>query len=166
MNIFFDVDFTILSVDAGLRRGTHQVFERLAEDGHDIYLWSGKGARWSVVRKHRLAPFLSGVFAKPLEDFDAALEWLRVTPAPDFVVDDYGEIVCHFGGYHIPEFLYSRDDDDELETVYEVVSDLTAAGRTSHPRWKPRRTGQPADPGALPSSVARATRQLGRAEQP
>ena len=152
MNIFFDVDFTILSMDDRLRRGTHDVFGQLVEDGHKVYVWSGKGARWGVVRQHQLEPFLSGVFAKPLEDFDAALLWLRVSPTPDFVVDDYAEIVHHFGGYHIPEFYHSRDDDDELEAVYQVVTELTARGLAAHPRWRPR--PKPLDEGLDPDSIA------------
>jgi hypothetical protein len=146
VHIFFDCDYTILSFDQALRSRTKEVFSRLVEDGHQLYLWSGEGARWSVVRRHELEPYLSGVFGKPLHDFDAGLRRLQVTPVPDFVIDDYPGIVRHFGGYHIPEFYSSRsDDDDELESVYEVVTEVAATGRTDHPRWWPgqvSRSGQ------------------------
>jgi hypothetical protein len=146
VNVFFDCDYTILSFDQKLRRGTHHVFGRLVEDGHNLFLWSGEGARWSVVRAHDLGSYLSGVFAKPLQDFEAGLKRLQVSPTPDFVIDDYPGIVRHFGGYHIPEFYFSKDDDDdELETVYQVVSEQASTGSASHPRWSPR-TGPPAPP--------------------
>jgi len=149
LNIFFDCDYTILSFDEGLRRGTHDVFARLGQDGHRLFLWSGLGARWDVVRRHGLGPSLSGVFAKPLQDFDTDLRRLGVVPKPDFVIDDYPAIVRHFGGYHIPEFYYrGRDDDDELEIVYQVVAEFDATGCSSHPRWSPRiPTTEPPDPG-------------------
>jgi hypothetical protein len=143
VNIFFDCDYTILSFDQTLRRGTHEVFGRLVGDGHRLYLWSGEGERWAVVRQHGLDPYLSGVFAKPLQDFEAGLQRLRVTPTPDFVIDDYPGIVRHFGGYHIPEFYFGRDDDDELESVYQVIAELETAGSTSHPRWVARTSSRP-----------------------
>jgi hypothetical protein len=144
VHIFFDCDYTILSFDQALRSRTKEVFSRLVEDGHQVYLWSGEGARWSVVRRHELEPYLSGVFGKPLHDFDAGLKRLQVTQVPDFVIDDYPGIVRHFGGYHIPEFYSSRsDDDEELESVYEVVTEVAATGRTDHPRWWPGETSRP-----------------------
>ena len=52
MNIFFDVDYTILGLDDSLRPGTKETFRKLIDDGHSIYIWSGVGLRWEVVRKH------------------------------------------------------------------------------------------------------------------
>jgi len=144
VNIFFDCDYTILSFDQKLRRGTHEVFGRLVEDGHRLFLWSGEGARWAVVRAHDLGSYLSGVFAKPLQDFEAGMRRLQVTTMPDFVIDDYPGIVRYFGGYHIPEFYFAReDDDDELETVYQVISEVAATGKASHPRWSARTASGP-----------------------
>jgi hypothetical protein len=136
VNIFFDVDYTILSVDQALRRGTRQVFGQLVDDGHKLYLWSGEGERWGVVRQHQLEDYLSGVFSKPLHDFDAGLQRLGVSPVPDFVIDDYPGIVRHFGGYQIPEFYHSRNDDDELQTVYEVITEFESSGAATHMRWR------------------------------
>ena len=138
MNIFFDIDYTILSYDQALRRGTQATFARLVEDGHQVYVWSGEGIRWSVVRQHNLEPYVSGVFAKPLRDFSAGLSRMQISPTPDFVIDDYPEIVGYFGGYFVPEFYSSRDDDDELESVYQVIVDLVANGHATHHRWRPR----------------------------
>ena len=38
MNIFFDVDNTIITWDVKLRPGVEEIFTRLREDGHTIYL--------------------------------------------------------------------------------------------------------------------------------
>jgi hypothetical protein len=149
VNIFFDIDYTILSFDRALRRGTQATFARLTEDGHQVYVWSGEGVRWNVVRDHGLEPYVSGVFAKPLFDFAAGLQRLGVSPTPDFVIDDYPEIVRYFGGYFIPEFYSSRDDDDELESVYQVIADLVTHGNVTHQRWRP----QSAEVGELISGV-------------
>lgn len=138
MNIFFDCDYTILSADQKLRPATHEVFGRLVDDGHNLYLWSGEGERWPVVREHRLGGYLTGVFSKPLKDFNAGLELFKIPVVPDFVIDDFPMIVRHFGGFFIAEFFMSDDDDDELQSVYEVVTEVTANGASGHPRWWPR----------------------------
>ena len=53
MNIFFDVDYTILSMDGSLRPDTVGVFEQIIKDGHTIYIWSGQGLRWTEVKEHK-----------------------------------------------------------------------------------------------------------------
>lgn len=89
MHIFFDVDYTILSLDLRLRKGTRRLFERLVSDGHHVYLWSGAGQRWDVAHRFALDPYLSGVFLEPLSHYDEELVRLKVPIVPDFVVDDY-----------------------------------------------------------------------------
>ena len=69
MNIFFDVDYTILGLDNSLRPDTREVFQRLVDEGHLVYIWSGQGERWEVVRKFELESFVSGVYEKPLSDY-------------------------------------------------------------------------------------------------
>ena len=64
MNIFFDVDYTILGLDDSLRPDTIETFQKLNDDGHKIYIWSGMGERWEVVRKHNLEPLIKGVYEK------------------------------------------------------------------------------------------------------
>ncbi|HEY2331822.1 MAG TPA: hypothetical protein VGH94_07860, partial [Acidimicrobiales bacterium] len=66
MRIFFDVDYTILSIDYKLRSGTRDVWERLIADGHEIHVWSGEGKRYQVLRDHNLEDLVSGVYHKPI----------------------------------------------------------------------------------------------------
>ena len=61
MKVFFDVDYTILGLDNSLRPGTKETFQKLLDDGHSIYIWSGMGERWEVIEEHDLGQYVSGV---------------------------------------------------------------------------------------------------------
>jgi hypothetical protein len=139
MHIFFDVDYTILGRDFTLRPGTHEVFARLRDDGHDVYVWSGEGERWGVVRKHGLEELVVGVYGKPLLDYENRLEEFGIPVVPDFVIDDYPEIVRAFGGVCITDYVSVHDghNDVELEVVYEIIRALAAGEVPDHPRYYP-----------------------------
>ena len=51
MNIFFDVDYTILGLDNSLRPDTKETFQALLDEEHKIYIWSGMGERWEVFKR-------------------------------------------------------------------------------------------------------------------
>lgn len=142
MNVFFDVDYTILSYDNGIRPGTHEVFQRLVADEHRIYIWSGQGLRWAEINEHKLAGSVTDVFHKPTWDYVARLEELGVEVVPDFVVDDYPGIVEAFGGFLVAEFFRKRQvDDAEMYAVYEAICDYVKNGTSSHPSYRPRPRG-------------------------
>ena len=102
MKIFFDVDYTILGLDDTLRPGTKETLQKLTDDNHQVYIWSGMGERWEVVERHQLTPLVSGVYEKPTHHFHERLEELAVPFEPDFVIDDYPEVVAAFGGVWVP----------------------------------------------------------------
>ena len=77
MNIFFDVDYTILGLDNSLRPDTKETFQALLDEEHKIYIWSGMGERWEVVNKFELNPLVSGVYEKPTHHFHERLEERR-----------------------------------------------------------------------------------------
>ena len=62
MKIFFDVDYTILRLDDSLRPGTMETLQKIKDDGHDIYIWSGLRERWEVLKKHNLETLISGLY--------------------------------------------------------------------------------------------------------
>ncbi|MBI4507976.1 MAG: hypothetical protein HY691_20815, partial [Chloroflexi bacterium] len=67
MNVFFDVDGTIVGTwDGALRPLVREVFEQLRSDGHHIYIWSGVGLRWREVEEHDLRMLIVTCFHKPL----------------------------------------------------------------------------------------------------
>ena len=95
VNIFFDVDNTIITWDVKLRPGVHEVFTRLREDGHTIYLWSGMGPRWEVVQRFDLH---------------------------EHVIDDHVEIIHAFTGSHVPEPMLPLDRDKVMWRVYDEIT--------------------------------------------
>jgi hypothetical protein len=124
MNVFFDVDQTILGTDGTLRPLVREVFEKLVEEGHRIFVWSGMRTgdvvRAEVVERHALAVYVTDCFRKPL--FDYRQQWLRTGSEvqPDFCVDDYPEIVEAFGGVLVKPYVSARADAD-LERVYQAI---------------------------------------------
>lgn len=125
MNIFFDVDETILGYDGSLRPLVKQTFESLVEEGHTIFVWSGvrtgELVRAEVVERHGLAAYVTDCFQKPR--FDYREQWRRTGIAiqPDFCVDDYPEIVEVFGGILIRPYPTERPADTELERVHAAI---------------------------------------------
>ena len=128
MNIFFDVDGTIVgTVDGALRPLVHEVFGRLRDDGHAVYIWSGVGLRWPEIDRHDLRPLISDCFQKPLWNHRARLSELDVPVFPDFVIDDHEEMVAAFDGLTVERF-YSHDPGDrEMERVYRAITERSGA---------------------------------------
>ena len=133
LNVFFDVDFTILSIDGDLRTGTRDTFERLVADGHRVYIWSGVGMRTEDIHANNLLDLVSGIYVKPLEDFEAGLRQFNVDVHPDLVVDDVWTIVNHFGGIHCTPFYYPSETDNEMALMYELISQYASSGHAEHP---------------------------------
>lgn len=131
LNIFFDVDYTLITWDVKLRPGVHEVFSRLREEGHTIYLWSGMGPRWEVVRRFELHEHVADCFWKPLYDHHARLGELGIPMVPDFVIDDHLEIVEAFVGAHIKEPAMPLHTDTEMWRVYDVIQSFVANGGPS-----------------------------------
>ena len=129
MNIFFDVDETILGYDGSLRPLVKQVFQSLVEDGHRVFVWSGvrtgETVRTEVVLRHGLDPFVTDCYQKPR--FDYREQWRRTGIAiqPDFCVDDYPDIVEVFGGFLIRPYAMAGPD-TELERVYAAIKSAHA----------------------------------------
>jgi len=121
VNVFFDVDYTILSVDGRLRTHVREVFEKLREDGHTIYIWSGVGLRTAEVRRFELDEYVTKIFVKPLADYRNEARRSGVEPLPDFCIDDHRAVVDAFGGYHISEYFFTNEHDQEMLRVYDAV---------------------------------------------
>ena len=128
MKIFFDVDYTILGLDDSLRPGTMETLTQLRDEGNEIYIWSGMGERWEVVEKFNLKPLISGVYEKPTHHFHERLEELGVPFEPEFVIDDYPEVVSAFGGVWVPPYFFKRNFDQEMSRIYRIVRDFTSTG--------------------------------------
>ena len=113
--------------DGQLRNHTEEVFIRLTEAGHSIYIWSGVGIRRFDMRLHGLDGYVADYFVKPLYRHRERLEEMDVTVVPDYVIDDHAEVILSFdAGYHIPDI--ARTGDRELLNVLEEIEAL-ANGR-------------------------------------
>ena len=143
MNIFFDVDYTILGLDNSLRPDTREVFQRLVDEGHLVYIWSGQGERWEVVRKFQLEPLISGVYEKPLHNHHERLEGLGVPLVPDFVIDDYPEVAAAFGGVWVRPYFFKGSPDQEMERVYSIIKDFACTGTSEDSRYRAKGTQVP-----------------------
>ena len=143
MKIFFDVDYTILGLDDTLRPGTVDTFQRLKDDGHDIYIWSGMGQRWEVVEKHNLTPLVSGVYEQPTHHFHERLSELSVPFEPEFVIDDYPEVVAAFGGVWVPPYFFKRSFDQEMDRIYRIVGDFLRSGTSEDRQYRAKGTKLP-----------------------
>ncbi len=122
LNVFFDVDNTLIMWDGKLRNHAHEVFTKLREDGHTIYVWSGVGIRRWDMRRHKLDEFVEDYFLKPLEDHHERLKTYDVHVFPDYVIDDHKSVVDAFFGYHIPDM--AGPDDRELLEVYAHITEV------------------------------------------
>ena len=136
MNIFVDVDFTILGLDNTLRPGTRELFDKLVRDGHKIYIWSGVGNRQRDIENHGLDSLVSGIYTKPLNDFHVNLAQFGIPVTPEFVLDDHPEIVEAFGGVHMLPYLFYKVTDDEMENVYRVFNEYICKGYSEHQRFR------------------------------
>lgn len=122
MNVFFDVDGTILcSSDESLRPMVREVFRSLSDDGHRIHIWSGVGIRWREIDQHHLRHLIVGCYLKPVQNYRPSLPLLGVPIEPDFVVDDHPDIVRAFGGHAIKPYLRHDPSDLEMLAAYEAV---------------------------------------------
>lgn len=133
MNVFFDVDGTILGEDGSLRPHTRAVFERLIADGHTLYIWSGVGLRTDEVEAAGLQSLVTGIYVKPLFEFVAGLERHGIPVKPDFVIDDYPTIVEHYGGLRIKRYEWADDLDVELLAIPDLVAAMELQRTQSDP---------------------------------
>jgi len=127
MNVFFDTDFTLVGSNAQLRPGVRECFQKLTEDGHKVYVWSGVRAPWEIANYFRLGEFISGIFLKPLSNHHDELIFLGIPVTPDFCVDDNTSIIDVFGGYQIPPYVFTEVPDDHMWRVYEAVKQFAVS---------------------------------------
>ena len=128
MNIFFDMDYTLLGLDNSLRPNTREVMQRLKDDGHTLYVWSGVGIRWPEVKQHKLEPFITDCFVKPLKNFVEELERANLPVKPDLVIDDYPEVPTALGGIWVRPYFFNTVADNEMERVYTIIQDYARDG--------------------------------------
>ncbi len=129
MKIFFDVDYTLIADDGSLRPHVKEIFEKIKQDGHDIYIWSGVGLRWEVVNRHDLKQYIETCYIKPLSDYRESLVELGVNIMPDFCIDDHNGVVLAFSGTAVRPYYTKNPNDEEMLRVYQ---DIQAAAKNEN----------------------------------
>ena len=137
LNIYFDCDYTILAMDGSLRPRTREVFSNLIEDEHKVFIWSGVGLRTKDMERLNLMDLISGIFVKPIAEFEDGLDRFSVSPRPDFVIDDQREIVEFFGGVHIEPYYFRASEDGQMDDLYQCIADFSQTGNSTHRGFKP-----------------------------
>ena len=137
LNIYFDCDYTILAMDGSLRPRTREVFSNLIEDEHKVFIWSGVGLRTKDMERLNLMDLISGIFVKPIAEFEDGLDRFSVSPRPDFVIDDHREIVEFFGGVHIEPYYFRASEDGQMDDLYQCIADFSQTGNSTHRGFKP-----------------------------
>ena len=89
------------------------------------------------MERHELEDLVSGVYQKPLEDFEAGLETFGVPVRPDFVIDDYPEIVTEFGGVVARPYYFRQFKDTEMDRIYQIVREYVEYGYSDEVGFRP-----------------------------
>jgi hypothetical protein len=112
MNVFFDVQGTLLTMEEVPRPRAREAFLMLKEAGHDLYLWSSGGAGYAATAADLLgvADLVSGCFDKRQEP-DVPV---------DFAVDDDASVVEAHGGHRIKPFDGDARDEELLRVAESV----------------------------------------------
>ncbi len=136
MNIFFDMDYTLLGLDNTLRPNAREVLQRLKDDGHTLYVWSGVGIRWPEVKQHNLEPFITDCFVKPIKNYVEETERANLPVKPDLVIDDYPEVPTALGGIWVRPYFFNTVADNEMERVYTIIQDFARDGYSNDSNFR------------------------------
>lgn len=116
LNVFFDVDHTLVHVDQHdnyLRPGAEEAMARLKAAGHNVYVWSAGGQEYveRIVRVHELTAWVDGCFDKDP----------KVQPRPDLIIDDDWYLVEKYGGHVVSQYKVVNHADRELLDIIDIL---------------------------------------------
>ncbi|HKS91853.1 MAG TPA: hypothetical protein VJQ83_07985 [Tepidiformaceae bacterium] len=119
MNIYFDVDHTLVFIDQytnALRPGAREAMQRLKDAGHGVYVWSASGKPHveRICEMHGLSPWVDGMFDKDP----------RVQPFPDFIIDDDWYLVQKYGGHLVSQYKAVNLEDQEFADAIQTLVSL------------------------------------------
>ena len=116
MNIFFDVDHTLLlnTKDYSvLRPGAHISMQKLSELGNEVHVWSAGGKTYCerIVEQHGLTNWVTDCHDKSP----------KVQPQPDVIIDDDQYLVEKYGGFTVSQYKKINEKDRELLEITEQI---------------------------------------------
>ena len=136
LNIFIDVDYTLIAANGSLRPNARELFLRLQDAGHSPWVWSGMGIRKDEMVRHGLDGCVAGYLVKPLDDYQKTLRRLEPEMWPDLIVDDHSEIVEAFGGITVRPYFFTDADDRELRRAADALLQFASTGECEDPAFR------------------------------
>ncbi len=139
MNIFIDVDYTLISANGSLRPHAHGLFRDLHSAGHTLWVWSGVGIRQAEIEKHGLGGMAAGYAVKPTFDYLQAIRRSPPPALPDLIIDDHPEIVRALGGFQVSPYFFVDERDAELKRASAALLAYAIDGICDDPSFIPPR---------------------------
>ena len=136
LNIFIDVDYTLIAANGSLRPNARELFLRLQDAGHQPWVWSGMGIRKDDMVRHGMDGCVAGYQVKPLDDYIKTLRRLDPDAWPDLIVDDHSEIVEAFGGITVRPYFFTDADDRELRRAADALLQYAETGECEDPAFR------------------------------
>ncbi len=136
LNIFIDVDYTLIAANGSLRPNARELFLRLREAGHRPWVWSGMGIRREEMIRLGMDGCAAGYLVKPLDDYLKTLRRLEPEAWPDLIVDDHSEIVEAFGGITVRPYFFTDADDRELRRAADALLQYAETGECADPAFR------------------------------
>jgi hypothetical protein len=59
---------------------------------------------------------------------------------PDFVIDDYLEIVSTFGGVYVSPYYFGNGVDSQMERIYNIVREFAQTGHSDDRQYRAKGT--------------------------
>ena len=136
LNIFIDVDYTLIAANGSLRPNARELLLRLRKAGHRPWVWSGMGIRKEEMVRHGLDGCVAGYLVKPLDDYLKSLGRLKPEAWPDLIVDDHIEIVEAFGGVTVRPYFFTDAEDRELRRAADALLQYAETGECADPAFR------------------------------
>ncbi len=131
MNIFFDIDMTLINpLDRAIRPYAKWCVGQLKKAHHSIYLWSRRGKENCLDVAKTLGIPEGHCFKKPPLINLEKIAYLPVRP--DFVIDDDPEDVTHaWPGMLVLPYCasYTAADDKEMIRVLDIIVPVEKASK-------------------------------------
>jgi hypothetical protein len=137
LDLFIDVDYTLLSAAGSLRPHARSLFERLTDAGHRVWVWSGVGIRREEMTRHGIDPLVSGYSIKPVEDFVRHLRRFPPPAWPSLVLDDHEDIVRALGGVLVPPYFFEDHRDSALQRACDLLLAYGTHSQLKSPSFYP-----------------------------
>ena len=99
VNIFVDVDLTLVDYNQNLIPGAREALQRLVDRGCHLFLWSTAGRKYAevIAARHQLSDLFEGFAAKP-----------------DILIDD-------MPGTALKPFVFNPNDEESWDSMVEGI---------------------------------------------